>query len=206
MKVGVINSGISNLGSVLRWLKNDHDNLTIIDSLVSLSEYNLIVFPGVGSFDSIMSFLDETNLLDELKEYINNGGGYFGICLGFQILFNKSDEGTIPGLGIFDADIKKLNIEKKILLPHVGFNEVNLNEIGFLNELTNKSFYFTHSFGLISKNNLVNENLGYTFYDGIKIYSIIQYKKIIGCQFHPEKSSKFGLIFLKNITKWLKKD
>jgi glutamine amidotransferase len=206
MKVGVIDSGLSNLGSVLRWLKNDYDNLIIIKSLVSLKEYDLIVFPGVGSFDSVMIFLKETNLLDELKNYINEGGGYFGICLGFQILFNSSDEGRLPGLGIFDADINKLNLEKNILIPHVGFNEVILDEIEFLNVLTNKSFYFTHSFGLTTTNNLSAENLGYTMYDGLKIYSIINYKKIIGCQFHPEKSSKFGLIFLNSITRWLKKD
>ena len=206
MKVGVIDSGLSNLGSVLRWLRNDYEDLNIIKSFVSLKEYDLIVFPGVGSFDSVIDFLIESNLFDELKKFINDGGAYFGICLGFQILFNSSDEGVKKGLGIFDAHINKLNYKKNILIPHVGFNEVSLEEIEFLKKINNKSFYFTHSFGLISVDNLTNENLGYTLYDAIKIYSIINYKKIIGTQFHPEKSSKFGLNFLKSVSNWLKKD
>ncbi len=206
MKIGIINSGLCNLGSVLRWVKTKFEKFDVIDSKKNLIDYDLIIFPGVGSFDSVITFLEKTELLDEIKKYIDSGGRFFGICLGFQILFNSSEEGKKRGLGYVDTTIEKLDSKKNVFVPHVGFNEVNTQEINLFQEITNNSYYFTHSFGFINDYKISDLEIGTTSYDGIKIKSFIKKNNILACQFHPEKSSKAGIKFLNILEKWLKKD
>ena len=206
MKVGVINSGLCNLGSVIRWLDSKFDDITIIEKKEKLNLFDLIIFPGVGSFDSVINFLNESDLFIEIKNYINSNGKFLGICLGFQILFQRSDEGSLSGLSFIKSDIEKINKNKNVLIPHVGFNEVNFQEKTIFHELNNNSFYFTHSYGFINNNVSSTLNHGYTNYGPLKFISFVQNKNVIACQFHPEKSSKAGVKFLNLLELWLKND
>ena len=207
MKIGIINSGICNLGSVTRWISSKYDCYNLITKKELLSNYDLIIFPGVGSFDSVMTFLKSSGLDFELKNYIKNGGKFLGICLGFQILFSKSDEGKNDGLCIINSEIKKLNTEQCVLVPHVGFNEVELKSNNQISKINLNSFYFTHTFGFLNDKFLFDDfECGITNYGKLSFTSIIFSDNIIACQFHPEKSSKAGLKFLEIIDLWLKKD
>jgi len=204
--IGIIDTKISNLGSIKRWLNILNLEYCIIESDEDFIKLNLVVFPGVGSWDTVANFLKTSKLESPLRKYINDGGKYLGICLGFQILFSESDEGKLDGLAIFPEKISKINKYKNVILPHVGFNDLTFNTNPFSNDIINKSFYFTHSFGLLEFQNNENTVIAETEYQGVKIITFIEYKNIIACQFHPEKSSTAGISFLKKIIEWSKKD
>ena len=204
--IGIIDTKISNLGSIKRWLKILDLQYCIVESEKDFIDLSLVIFPGVGSWDSVASFLSSSKLDLPLKKYINSGGKYLGICLGFQVLFSASDEGQLPGLSIFPERISKLNKNTNVILPHVGFNDIKFNNNPFCNDIMYKSFYFTHSFGLLDCPNNKNFVTGETEYQGVNIFSYLEFKNIIACQFHPEKSSTSGVVFLKKIIEWSKKD
>lgn len=205
--IGLIDTGISNLGSVKRWIKTSMNDFIIIQNENDFKKVDLVIFPGVGSFDSVIKYLKKSGIGEHLKFYIENGGKYLGICLGFQVLFSASDEGELEGLNIFSDKINKLNLTIDVTLPHVGFNEVvfKLNEDIFTS-LNLKSFYFTHSYGLLNFNESTNSVVGKTEYEGLEIITFIKQNNIVACQFHPEKSSSDGIQFLKNLIEWSKKD
>jgi len=201
LKIGIFDSGLSNLGAVEKWLLSKFDTVSIISETDQLNTYNLVVMPGIGSFDALIDFLVRSNRFNELKDFIEAGGKYLGICLGFQILFTSSEEGKRNGLGIFKDKIRKLDRFKKIRMPHVGFNNTTFNN----DKNTDKSYYFVHNYGLIDevKSNPSIEKLGYTDHDGQRIIAFIETKNIMAMQFHPEKSSLSGVSVLNTIEQWL---
>ena len=205
--IGIIDTGMSNLGSIKRWLSSLDLEFYVIKSVEDFKTINLLIFPGFGSFDIVIKYLDSNGLGDKIREYLNSGGKYLGICLGFQILFSKSEEGKKKGLGLFKENISVLNKFNNITLPHVGFNDVLIDDFkSNFNEFSTRAFYFTHSYGLIEFDSSLNIITGKTKYQGVEIVSYIENKNIIAVQFHPEKSSSLGIVLLKKIIEWSKKD
>lgn len=206
--IGLIDTGISNLGSVKRWLNTTGIDFCTIVSSNDFDKVDLIIFPGVGSYGSVVKYLVQNDLKEPLKNYILSGGKFIGICLGFQILFSSSDEGIEDGLGIFKEKISTLNKNKDVILPHVGFNEISISSIhSTIFKFDSKSFYFTHSYGLIEYDDSINNYIiGKTEYQGIEIISYIESDNVIAFQFHPEKSSSLGILLLTCIIEWSKKD
>ena len=162
-------------------------------------ESDTIILPGVGSFPKAVERLKKLDLINSIKKSADSGKTIFGICLGMQLLFESSEEyGYCGGLGLIKGKIKSFKNKKpNIVVPHVGWNAVEIKDksIRGLSKFNNKNFYFVHSYypDDIDKKNI----LMYTKYFGFKFPSVVKKQNIIACQFHPEKSGKFGLKFLK---------
>lgn len=160
-----------------------------------------LIIPGVGSFDNGMKNLKDFGLIDILnKKVLEEKVPILGICLGMQLLTNSSEEGILPGLGWIDAACKKFKFEgedKKLRIPHMGWNEVNIKKHDniFRDMYDDASFYFVHSYYVDCIN--TGDIAASSFY-GFEFTSSIQRENIYATQFHPEKSHKYGLLLMKN--------
>lgn len=196
MKIGIIDYGMGNLHSV----KNAFEYIGC-ETIVSadpklLDRADGMILPGVGAFPDAMKYLRETNLEYYIKE-ASLRMPFMGICLGMQLLFDRSFEfAECDGLGLIHGEVVKIN-HKDVKIPHIGWNELTVeNPSTLLNGISDgDQVYFVHSYKAIVRN---NENLiSTTDYNG-KITAIVQNNNIFGCQFHPEKSGEVGLNILKN--------
>ncbi|MFH0819303.1 MAG: imidazole glycerol phosphate synthase subunit HisH [Patescibacteria group bacterium] len=154
-----------------------------------------IIFPGVGAAGEAMKNLRSLNLISPIKKFISSNSPFLGICLGAQILFEKSAENNTRCLGV----LKGKNVifpKSKVIVPHMGWNQVKYSKNNKLfSGIANSSyFYFVHSYYLSPVNNIAiaKTNYSQTF------VSVYNYKNIYGVQFHPEKSADDGLMLLKN--------
>ncbi len=200
MKIAIINYGLGNLGSVKNMLKKvGCTEVFITDNADEIANADQLLLPGVGSFDKGMSSLQETGLVPLLNELVLvQKKPVLGICLGAQMMTKKSEEGTLPGLGWFDAEVVKFNLEdKQLKIPHMGWNEVKVTKENYiLDQLPNPArFYFVHSYFIKANNEkdiLLQCNYGNPF------CAALQHENIIGMQFHPEKSHQFGMRIFRN--------
>ena len=204
--ITIINHGSGNLyaiGNILKNLKVEFKISNKIDDIINSDKY---ILPGVGSFDITMHNLNNSNIIDVLRnEVLVNKKHILGICVGMQILSDKSEEGNLKGLGWIPGEVKKIDKCKlKVLdlyLPHMGWNSLNSNfkEHPLLKNINlKKGFYFLHNYFYIpksSKNIIALANYGYDF------CSIVSSENIHGVQFHPEKSHENGIQLLENFTK-----
>lgn len=192
--IGVVDIGISNIGSVLNMFKYVGHEAKSVSTVSDLDACSKIVLPGVGSFDKGMSKLQDSGLLDTLnKKVLEDKVPVLGICLGMQIMCSSSEEGLLPGLGWIDATVRDFRAldSPPQKTPHMGWNNVEANKVM---ELTadldpETRFYFVHSY-YVNCNN-TSDILLTTNY-GAKFTSAFQVGNIIGLQFHPEKSHVFG--------------
>ena len=198
--IGIIDYGAGNLHSVLKAIArlgyetklitkaSDHD-----DSITKL------ILPGVGNAKVAMDVLNETGLSDYLRAEVEKGTPLLGICLGMQLLLETSEEGNVPCLGFLKGDVP-LFTEKAEKIPHMGWNQVKDTQNHFLfNDIPEETdFYFVHSFFANPSNE--EEILGTTNY-GQVFASVIGNEQVMGVQFHPEKSGKFGIQLLDNYCK-----
>lgn len=199
IKIGVINLKSHNLFSILQAMKNIGYKTKIVENYKEIIKTDMIILPGVGSFKYAMNYLNKTGLKDELlKHTIIKRKSLFGICLGMQLLFTKSEEfGKTKGLNLFQGKVKKINTNNK-KVPHIGWNNIKKKNRFFLpKKVFTKKFYFTHSFYCEPKN--INDIHTETKYDNLIFCSSVIKENIIGTQFHPEKSGEAGLTILKEI-------
>lgn len=173
----------------------------IVSSKNDFENIEKIVLPGVGAFDHAMTLLNNSGMRDSLdKLVLDHNIPIIGICVGMQILANKSEEGKLLGLGWIDGSVNKFDpstIPYKTSLPHMGWNIVESdNENPLLSNLEkNPRFYFLHSYYFECHDN-TNE-IAKTNY-GIQFTSAVNKNNIFGVQFHPEKSHHNGLQVLRN--------
>lgn len=197
----IIDYGVGNLTSIKNMLKRIGVQSIITNSRDAIEEAEKLILPGVGHFNYGMEQLHKTNLVDLLnKKVVEQKTPLLGICLGVQLLTKGSEEGNAQGLGWIDGytiafDRNKLDANQKI--PHMGWNYVfNYQQSKlFTNIPIEPRFYFVHSYHLQlnnKKDELVTANYGYQFAAGI------EHENILGVQFHPEKSHKFGMKILEN--------
>ena len=189
MNIGIIDCGGANLNSIYYSFKRLGINPIISNSINELSKMNAYVLPGVGSADVVMSTLRKKDLINFIKD---TNKPILGICIGMQILFDYSEENGTKCLGLIDGNIKKFDINDGINVPQMGWNKVEC-----IDDLSlNGHYYFANSY--------FNEDskftIGYSLY-GNKFSSIVKKDNILGCQFHPEKSSIAGEKFLTNFIK-----
>jgi len=201
MKSLVINYGVGNLYSISSSLSRTGFEVEI--SNVPKNGYDLIVFPGVGSFPTVSRYiLMYKDILDDLHQ---NEAAFLGICIGMHILFEYSFEGGLNrGLGWFKGHVDKLKTSNK--LPHIGWDKVyianNSRTCSLGSLLDNEYVYFIHSYIVYpAEKNIVCLISEY----GAKFPAMIARDRVIGVQFHPEKSGKMGLKFLGSIYGWLKR-
>jgi glutamine amidotransferase len=199
--IAIIDYKMSNLFSI----KNALDNLGIEAFITSDSEEILnskgAILPGVGSYPEAMGNLYDMNLISTIKDFVDLNKPFMGICLGLQLLFEKSEEfGNSKGLGIINGSVKLFSDLKEIrTVPHVGWNQALLNEgcnsANHSKIIEDKDyFYFVHSLYVSPEDEEIIKS--YTYHDGFKFCSSIMYKNIFASQFHPEKSGPAGLHLL----------
>jgi glutamine amidotransferase len=189
------------LGNVLAF-KNAYSKLgipvNIAKSSNDLKKATKIILPGVGSFDYAIKKLNASGMRQSIESLVlDYEVPLLGVCVGMQILAKSSDEGVLPGLGWIDAKVRKFNILKSPVLPHMGWNNVRPKMYnGLFKDMQDDArFYFLHSFYFDPCNELNIE--GVSDY-GIRFTCAIRHKNIFGVQFHPEKSHDFGMQLLKN--------
>tara|TARA_Y200000002_G_scaffold130213_1_gene107281 strand:- start:7875 stop:8450 length:576 start_codon:yes stop_codon:yes gene_type:complete len=189
MNIGIIDCGGANLNSIYYSFKRLGINAIISNSVNELSEMNAYVLPGVGSADVVMDTLRKRDLINFIK---CTNKPILGICIGMQILFDYSEENQTRCLGIIDGNIEKFNVNDGVNVPQMGWNKVECDNDKNLNGY----YYFANSY--FNKDSKFT--IGYSSY-GNKFSSIIKKDNILGCQFHPEKSSKAGERFLNYFIK-----
>jgi len=201
----LVNYRVGNSGSILNMLKKMGIEATISSNISDIEKADKIILPGVGAFDNGMKNLNELGLVPVLNEkVIGNKVPILGICLGMQLLTKKSEEGTLPGLGWIEGQTVKFkfnNNHKNLKVPHMGWNTVNTNKQSALFDGLNHEsrFYFVHSYHVVCNDE--NDILAKTLY-GSEFVSAIQRDNIMGVQFHPEKSHKFGMRLLENFVRF----
>jgi imidazole glycerol-phosphate synthase subunit HisH len=197
-KIMILDYGMGNLMSVKSALNTLGADSFVSNEVASLNKADAYVLPGVGAFGEAMKNLLDLRVVDNLtEEILIKRKPILGICLGMQILFQSSEEnGFHKGLGWLPGVVKKLSLEDSFRLPHVGWNniEINFAEPLFDNYKLKSSYYFDHSYHVICDQNLVVASCDY----GIKFNAAIRKNNILATQFHPEKSQNAGLRLLRS--------
>lgn len=202
--IAIINYGIGNLLSVKNMLKKaGATDVIITEDPSEVESADKIILPGVGHFDYGMKKLKQSPCVEMLhKKALEEKVPVLGICLGAQLLTKRSEEGVEKGLGWIDAETLKFKFDKhenNLPIPHMGWSRIEFDPHPlFQNMHEEPRFYFVHSYYLSPKNNhnvLCKSNYGHDFASGI------MKDNIMGVQFHPEKSHKYGLRLLENFAK-----
>lgn len=197
----IVDYGMGNVASIANMMKYVGVTVQISSDFSIISKADKLILPGVGAFDHGMKNLHQKDLLSILNEsVIERKVPTLGICLGMQLMTQRSEEGLLPGLGWIDAETIKFKFsceQNKLKIPHMGWNNVKVckNTRLFKNSDLEQRFYFVHSYHVVCKN--TGDILAKTFH-GYEFVSAIEYDNIVGVQFHPEKSHKFGMNFLRN--------
>ncbi|OGH64399.1 MAG: imidazole glycerol phosphate synthase, glutamine amidotransferase subunit [Candidatus Magasanikbacteria bacterium RIFCSPHIGHO2_01_FULL_41_23] len=203
--IAVVDYQMGNLHSIVKALEFVGADTVVTSDPLVLIKADKIVLPGVGAFPDGIAHLCDNNFLSVLEqEVLKKNKPLLGICLGMQLLMASSQEfGLHTGLNYFPAAVKKFSFPEKseLKIPHVGWNTVTqtVDHVLFENIPKETDFYFVHSYYV----DAVNAPFSLATCDyGQKFTAIIGHKNIIGTQFHPEKSQKFGLKFLANFVNW----
>jgi glutamine amidotransferase len=197
----VIDYGMGNLGSIANMLKYLGANAVISANKSLIDKADKLILPGVGHFDRAMQNIHQLDLFNLIQyKALDQQTPIMGICLGMQLLCNSSEEGIYKGLAFVDADVVKFNFEKSqnLKVPHMGWNKVeNAKPNSLITKgLTEEArFYFVHSYYVTCKNEsdiLTRSQYGHSF------VSSFEKNNVVGVQFHPEKSHKFGITLFRN--------
>tara|TARA_B100001287_G_C22445543_1_gene417995 strand:+ start:73 stop:693 length:621 start_codon:yes stop_codon:yes gene_type:complete len=199
-KVHIIDYGIGNLGSISNILIKIGVSPICLQDPNTNEEIETIILPGVGSFDHCIKKLKDNGFVEFLENFKKTGKPIIGICVGAQMMCSFSEEGTEKGLNWFSANVIKFefNDDSKLRIPHMGWNQIEIvrnHKIVESMDSLNR-FYFLHSYYINlhdQKEAVANSHYGHSF------NSIIQKENLIGIQFHPEKSHKYGIKLFENI-------
>jgi len=202
-KIGIVNYGMGNLGSVSNCINLLGYRTFIAQTPDDIASCDALVLPGVGAFPAAMKNLQDLKLIKPIEKLIlDKQKPFLGICLGLQMLAKKSFENIeTNGLGWIEGNVIRFPEDQNIKIPHVGWNRVNLNQSNPISEgLDNFThFYFDHSYYLdiTDDSSFANCNYGLDFCVGL------QKDNIFAVQFHPEKSQRNGLKFMRNFLNYV---
>lgn len=196
--IAIIDYDAGNLKSVEKVLKYLGQDVIVSRDSSEILQADKVILPGVGSFGDAMNNLDHFNLVDTIKKVAEKNTPFLGICLGLQLLFEKSDETPgAEGLGILKGEILRIPPKEGLKIPHMGWNSLNIKpQARLFDGIANNSYvYFVHSYYLKAEDeNIVAASTEYSTH----IHASVESGNIFACQFHPEKSSDVGLRILKN--------
>jgi imidazole glycerol-phosphate synthase subunit HisH len=203
--ITIVDTGVGNLGSVENMLKKIGVKARVTSDAAEIEKAEKLILPGVGAFDQGMENLNGSGLTAALnRKVIAQKTPILGLCLGMQLFAKTSEEGRLPGLGWLDARITRFDFEGmgvRLKVPHMGWNTIRISQPhpildGFDDELR---FYFVHSYHMTCGDPA--DVLALTDYP-IPFPSVVGRENIIGVQFHPEKSHRFGMKLLRNFAEW----
>jgi len=197
--IAIIDYGMGNIHSVQKALQSHGATTLVTNKVDDLRRCNKLVLPGVGAFADAMVELAKQNLISVIKEEIKKKKLFLGICLGMQLLFERSQEAkNIEGLGILSGEVKFFNYQTGIKVPHMGWNQLSVKESScpLLKDITSGSYvYFCHSYyPQPDDTNMVSAWAHY----GSDFAALVWQDNVFGAQFHPEKSQEVGLLLLRN--------
>lgn len=196
----IVDYNVGNIGSIVNMFKKIGVEATLSSCPEEISKASKLLLPGVGAFDNGMKSLKKSNLIPILeKKVLVDKTPILGICLGMQLLFESSEEGSEEGLGWIAGKVRKFDLQSapELKVPHMGWNQVipENHEDLFLEMTDISRFYFVHSYYVDCT---LKENVLATTRYGDNFVSSVRKENIYGAQFHPEKSHKFGMKLLKN--------
>ncbi|MGB9732238.1 MULTISPECIES: imidazole glycerol phosphate synthase subunit HisH [Calditerrivibrio] len=198
--IGIVDYGMGNLKSVYNAFKKLGIDAKIVSDERDIKDLDKLILPGVGAFGDCMKGLIDRGLIDSVKSFIASGKPFLGICVGMQLLFEKSLEfGEQIGLGYFKGTVKRFPEKGRFKIPHMGWNQINiLKRHSLIDGIENGTyFYFVHSYYAP----VVEETI--ISCDYIDNFSAMVVRdNIAAVQFHPEKSQDKGLRILKNFGEW----
>lgn len=202
--VAILDYGIGNVSSILNMLNKAGAIAKITSDPAQIQEADKLILPGVGHFDYCMQQLRKSSFHDLLQHRVMvEKVPILGVCVGCQMLMESSEEGVEKGLGWIEGKVVKFDrsrLSPKMKIPHMGWNDIQpLNGCRLYENIEEPRFYFTHSFHLVCKDESKvtgTSEYGYTFTASVK------QDNIMGVQFHPEKSHRFGMQLYQNFVKY----
>ena len=212
-KAVVVNYGIGNVFSVCNALKAIEVDVDLTDDLGKIMKAERLILPGVGAFARAMAALHSSGLTDVLHRYAETGRPFMGICIGMQVLMERSTEfGTHEGLGILKGEVRRIAPQDQAAsgprVPHIGWSAVDKPAQGAvcwdgtpLASLApgDETVYFVHSYHCMPSD--PQQRLAITQYDGLELTAAIRHENVFGVQFHPERSGEVGQAVLREFAK-----
>jgi len=196
--IAIPNLGAGNFASVVRMIEKASGQAMLVDDPTALKHADKVILAGVGAFDNGMRSLRENGWVEPLAAAVHGRAvPLLGICLGMQLLCERSDEGRLAGLGWLDAEVKRfVPTDPTIKVPHMGWNNVEVKRANPLldDSDSDQRFYFVHSYYVACRN---PEDVIATARHGQLFDAVVSRGNVFGVQFHPEKSHRFGLAVLR---------
>lgn len=200
MNITIVGYGVGNLGAIPNMLQRLGAYASITSDPDRIREADKLILPGVGAFDAAMARLGELDLVAVLDEQVRRGIPVLGLCLGMELLAERSEEGVMPGLGWVPGRVVRFGAEvgsAGLRVPHMGWNYVTpTTDLPLLRDLGERPrFYFAHSYYLKPDD---PADIAATTTYGSTFASVVHRANVTGIQFHPEKSHRFGLKLFEN--------
>lgn len=196
--IAIIDYDAGNIKSVEKALISLGQEVCVTRDADEILQADKVILPGVGAFGDAMEKLHRYGLVDVIRKVVEKKTPFLGICLGLQLLFERSDEASgVEGLGILKGEVLKIPAAEGLKIPHMGWNSLQLKHNGklFQNLGAETYVYFVHSYYLKAEDpSIVKATTEY----GVSIDASVEQENVFACQFHPEKSSDAGLQILKN--------
>jgi imidazole glycerol-phosphate synthase subunit HisH len=205
-QIAVIDYEMGNLHSACKGLQNAGATFSVATTGAEIDQADALVLPGVGSFDPAIVSLRERGLEAPIKAAIAAGKPFLGICLGLQLLFDGSEEGVEPGLGVIPGWVRRFRPEPHLTIPHMGWNQLALTPPEdaplWFDIPTGTWMYFVHSYYVDPVDQGIRSAT--TTHGGQTVTAAIGRGNLMAVQFHPEKSSVAGLQLLENFVRLVK--
>jgi len=201
--IALLDYGAGNLRSVEKALRFVGGDVELVPSPEGMKDASAVVLPGVGAFDDCVNAMQRQELIEATREFVNTGRPFLGICVGYQALFERSEEfnSSAAGLGLFAGSVVRFPVEQGLKIPQIGWNQIDIvePECPLFKDVENGSHvYFVHSYyPQPEDDSIVACRTTY----GVEFVSAVCRRNVFATQFHPEKSQKVGLKMLENFVK-----